>query len=86
MTPHRRKVLLYSLWAVAGSLASGLSPGLFGDGSLSWAEFRLAWAQLTLGVILSLTATLKALYSNPEEPLPPAASASLDRLEDLTRQ
>lgn len=87
MNSHRRKLILYSVWAVAGAIGSGLNAGLFGDGSMSWAEFRLAWTQLVLGAVLALTATLKALYSDPEkpEPIAPAAQQSLERLEKLSR-
>lgn len=85
MNSHRRKIILYSVWSAAGSIAASVTIPMFGDGTLSWAEFRFSWVKLTLGVILSVSATLKAFYSDPENPLqvPPEAQASLARLDEL---
>lgn len=56
----RNRLLLYLGISTVTSLLAGLTLAMFGDGSLSWAEFRFAWAILALKATADVLITARA--------------------------
>lgn len=56
----RNRLLLYIGISTLTSLIAGMTLGMFGDGTLTWAQFRFSWAILILKVVVDGCITARA--------------------------
>lgn len=56
----RNRLLLYAAIALLSEIGTGITVAMFGDGSLSWAEFRFLWTALGIKAALSVGLTVRA--------------------------
>lgn len=56
----RNRLLLYIGISLVTTTVGSMSLGMFGDGTLSWAEFRFAWVRFVLEIVAAGLVTARA--------------------------
>lgn len=77
----RNRLLLYIGISILTTIAGSLTLPMFGDGTMSWAEFRFSWTRLALETIVAGAITARAFIDRT----PSEESAEANTGRPITR-